>query len=54
MKTTPFVPAKSKVEAVARLYAAAQAPYGDLVEVTFQIGQGQRGEIDGSHALILP
>ena len=26
MKTTPFVPAKSKVEAVARLYAAAQAP----------------------------
>ena len=26
MKMTPFVPAKSKVEAVARLYAAAQAP----------------------------
>ena len=34
--------------------AAAQASYGDLVEVAFQIGQGQRGEIDGSHALILP
>ena len=26
VKTTPFVPAKSKVEAVARLYAAAQTP----------------------------
>ena len=26
METTPFLPAKSKLEAVARLYAAAQTP----------------------------